>query len=411
MIRTTFFLLMVAGLQGVSLAADGLSPADAKILLKVLSPVTTGDRAVLAAELSQPQWRDQVKALLPEIEAAIKRHPKTRQLVDEVKEAGGKIRLGKGGPDWLRQAVGDRALQIFDRPQEIDFSDRRAQSQNPESRNEKVTDEWLSKLDGFDSLEHLNLTHCDLHGSGLRQVGTLTHLKSLDLSYTSIADDALAFLAGLVELENLSLASTECQGSGFAHLHTLKQLTSLDLSRTATDDVGVGQLKGLNELERLTIVKANFTDASAASFGALKSVKELELSSEHPACSDAVLSQLGELPLVALHLSGEQATVKGLSYVCGISTLRKLSLSQASNPMMPLVARMSALEALTINGKHVNDEGILQLIGAKSLKDLTVTAATGSISEETVKKLKTARPGIAITFRRVGMKPAKEPPK
>jgi hypothetical protein len=177
MIRTTFFLLTVAGFQGISLAADDLSPRDTKVLLKILSPDTTGDRATLVAELSRPQWRDQVKALLPEIEAAIVRHPKVRKLVDEVKEAGGKTKLGKGGPDWLREAVGDRAMDVFDRPQEIDFSDRRAQSQNPEARNEKVTDEWLSKLDGFDSLRHLNLTHCDLLGSGLRQVGTLTHLK------------------------------------------------------------------------------------------------------------------------------------------------------------------------------------------------------------------------------------------
>lgn len=403
--NTVFILLSVTHLQGIP--ADGLSPADTKVLQKLLSPDTTGDRAALVAELSQPQLRDQAKALLPEIEAAIARRPKIRQLVDEVKKAGGKTKLVKGGPDWLRKAVGDRVMEVFDRPQEIDFSDRRTQSQNPDARNEKITDAWLSKLDGFDSLQHLNLTHCDLRGSGLRHVGNLTHLKSLDLSYTPIADDALAFLAGLVELEHLSLASTACKGSGFGHLHALKNLTDLDLSRTPTDDTGVAQLKGLEKLERLTIVRANFTDASAASFGALKSLKELDLSSTDPACSDAVLSHLGGLPLVSLHLSGEQATVKGLSCVSGVPTLKSLTLSQASNPMVPVVAMMPALEALTINGKHLNDEGILHLIGAKSLKSLTVTAATSSISEETVKKLKAAHPGMALNFRRVGMKPAK----
>jgi hypothetical protein len=79
--------------------------------------------------------------------------------------------------------------------------------------------------------------------------------------------------------------------------------------------------------------------------------------------------------------------------------------------MMPLVAKMSALEALTINGKHLNDEGILQLIGAKSLKSFAVTAATDSISEQAVQKLKAAHPEMAMNFRRVGMKPAKGTPK
>lgn len=193
---------------------------DAALLKQILAKPSQE----LANRLSDADLRAKALDALPTIEEA----GRTRQLLAEIEKIGGTFEVAPGGPDWLREAVGDEAMKLFDVPVAIDLYNGNNPLKGKGGRNEIVNDAWLSKLAGLTTLTKLSISNCDVQGPGLKHIGGLTKLEDLNLTLTPVSDDGLAHLGNLTELRTLGLASTQCTGEGFRHLSGLKKLESVN---------------------------------------------------------------------------------------------------------------------------------------------------------------------------------------
>jgi len=111
-----------------------------------------------------------------------------------------------------------------------------------------TTDAGMSHLDGFASLEFLDLTSTRVTGAGLRSACHLPALASLRLQRTRITSDDLAQLKAFPQLICLDLSDTPITDAGLVHLKELPNLSSLALVGTPITDAG---LKHLAEVPRL----------------------------------------------------------------------------------------------------------------------------------------------------------------
>lgn len=76
------------------------------------------------------------------------------------------------------------------------------------------------------SLEILNLSHCDLHYKGLRQLCVLTRLKELNISYTKI--DKVDCIAQLTNLQYLNLRRCPIKAENLECLKYMTTITKLE---------------------------------------------------------------------------------------------------------------------------------------------------------------------------------------
>ena len=78
-----------------------------------------------------------------------------------------------------------------------DFSRRAARIETPLSVRSvllavaRVNDAWLERIAGLPDLRRLDVANADIRGPGLKHLGTLPSLESLNLTLTPITDDAL----------------------------------------------------------------------------------------------------------------------------------------------------------------------------------------------------------------------------
>jgi hypothetical protein len=90
-----------------------------------------------------------------------------------------------------------------------------------ELRRTKVTDEGLKHLRGMD-LEALDLSTTHIGDPGLAALGELDFpaLKTLALEHLNITDEGISHLANFKSLEFLSIAGTKVTKAGIKHLHS-----------------------------------------------------------------------------------------------------------------------------------------------------------------------------------------------
>ncbi|MFM7836100.1 MAG: hypothetical protein ACKPJD_30255, partial [Planctomycetaceae bacterium] len=107
-------------LDGV-LAILTTSPADQRLLQRLLSGDESIDRAAIIEQVSDQLLRERIVALLPEIERAIKARRGTLLLESKIAEAGGRLICTPSAPQWLYLATGDYGTEIFDVPTAVDM--------------------------------------------------------------------------------------------------------------------------------------------------------------------------------------------------------------------------------------------------------------------------------------------------
>ena len=74
---------------------------------------------------------------------------------------------------------------------------------------EKISDDGLKVLGSLKQLQTLDLSWCEITGKGLSHLGSAAALENLDLSYTKIQDEHLEPLLGLKQLKVLNVEMTE----------------------------------------------------------------------------------------------------------------------------------------------------------------------------------------------------------
>ncbi len=364
----------LTGILGLALAHCAV--ADDNPLAAILSPDAEIDRRAAIEALPDAALRGRLLKLLPEIEKTAAQRRRTVKLQAEVESAGGKIEFEPGGPDWLRKAAGDAAMELFSAPVSVDLYNGNNPLKGKGGRNEAVTDAWLAKLTGFSTLESLTLTNCAIEGEGLRHISGLTGLTALNLTLTPVTDPFLEHLSGLTQLRSLGLASAQCSGAGFAHLKALTHLDNVNFHFTPLDDEGLKAVCEVGVSGRLWFAHTHFTDAGAVHLAKLTNLKNCGIGSKSPESSGAAVAFLAELPLEELALLDRQASAAGVANAARIKTLKRLDVLHApdvGDEALRALAAMPVLEELKLtNSKEITDAGVAALAQSGSLKKVTL---------------------------------------
>ena len=196
--------------------------------------------------------------------------------IREIKRLGGGVSAQQGGPDWLRDWLGDERMQGFDAVNSVNFYKSEIDDQRLWCcrkladlkllflHKTKVTDDGIARLSGITSLTQITLGETSVSDAGLAHLKQLTKLKGLTLDHTRITDIGLQYLKGLPELELLSLEHTAVTDEGIRTCAAFKNLQSLQLSSTHVTDAGLVHLIGLANLERVDLLNTSVTDAGIA---------------------------------------------------------------------------------------------------------------------------------------------------
>lgn len=118
----------------------------------------------------------------------------------------------------------------------------------------KLTDASLSHLSNISSFGYLELGNNEITDAGLAHLAKIESIKALELKLNGMITDAgLAHLSGLTSLESLNLTRTQVTDAGLKHLYELKKLRRIDLSYTKVTLDGIFELrKHLPLLDRPT---------------------------------------------------------------------------------------------------------------------------------------------------------------
>jgi hypothetical protein len=151
--------------------------------------------------------------------------------VREIERAGGFVLSAHGGPEWLRQWLGDEWMKVAD---EVNFLD---------ASSSKFTDVEMVHVKELVGIRLLWLSSSQVTDSGLKHLAALKNLSHLDLRDTSVTDNGLGELSGLKRLDTLILDGTRVTDEGLKHLEGMHCLKHLSVRRTELSPDGVAELE------------------------------------------------------------------------------------------------------------------------------------------------------------------------
>ncbi len=264
-------------------------------------------------------------------------------------------------PAWARRALGDEYFQEVVR---VDLPGNRP-IQPPgvaDPVGAATARDQLACLDGLDRLESLYLTmYGPLGPEGAARLARLRRLKRLDLGDFDPA--AAAAVGHLDRLENLGISRPF--GPNFWGRATPAEIR-------ATRPVNLAFLDRLPRLRSLSIA----IPVDAAGLARIARIEGLEsLGLEAPGATDADLASLARL-----------------------TSLEKLSLSSATGITdlgLEKLAGLPRLESVDLPDSPITEAGLRALDRCPTLGSVRVSKAR--IDPETLRQLRAARPGRAIT--------------
>ncbi|MSR52944.1 MAG: hypothetical protein EXS09_06590 [Gemmataceae bacterium] len=363
---------------------------DAEVIRKLVKASTEG-KGISVEGITELKVRQDVNALIVELELYRPQYRRDLLLLEEIKRLGGKARLEVFAADWLRSMLPEEDLAIFARIVEIELnenSDGHA-TPKPKAMNDRVTDEWLKKLYGQEQLRGLQLSGTAVTSAGLVHLKDLTKLERLSVCLTAVDDEGLKHLAKLTKMKRMAVCSSKVTGSGFAHLEGMKEIESINLHSSPASDAGLEAIGKLTSLKRLEIVHTKVTDAglkhlagmvnlrqlhihgpetTAAALPYVGGLKELyELDVYDKAASNATCEQIGKLPkLRQLMLTNGPVDDAGVRHLSGLATLEELSLdsSKITDASVETIAGLKGLRKLRIRGTGISEGGLKKLQAA-----------------------------------------------
>jgi WD40 repeat protein/serine/threonine protein kinase/Leucine-rich repeat (LRR) protein len=209
----------------------------------------------------------------------------------------------------------------------------------------QVTDAGFRHIAGMKDLETLHATDTPSGDGALKHLKNLAKLRMLHAGNLT-TDNGLKHLGELHDLESLDLVTTQVTGSGFVHLHGLAKLEDLNLNGSPISDEGLRQLRGIPNLKELIL--------------------------ESPQVTEAGLAHLKDLPLTKLIVARMQVTDAGVEHVASLKQLQSLDLTdnKITDTGLEHLESLENLQELYINGTKVTAAGVARL--QKALPDCEI---------------------------------------
>jgi Leucine-rich repeat (LRR) protein len=159
----------------------------------------------------------------------------------EIGRAGGKCRITRDCPRWIKRIAGENFHSFLDRSRIVGV----------DMTGEKIDDLAVAALRGLTDVDYLSLEDSRVTEKGLEVVAGLKSLTKLNLRNTPVRD--FSRLEELPALEMLMVDFSKARDADFGTLARLPRLRQLSASRTQMSDAGVAELSKIKTLEELNI--------------------------------------------------------------------------------------------------------------------------------------------------------------
>jgi hypothetical protein len=144
------------------------------------------------------QWAQFRASRLGWLSNWVEKYVEQDSLVSEIQRRGGKVHIE--GVDWLRRSFGDDFSQVAEKLTGIEF--------HGASIDDRALD-WLSShRHSLSTLKSLDLSGTSVTDAGVQHVAAFPALRELDLSDTRVSSAALTVVRHLSELQWLGLHRT-----------------------------------------------------------------------------------------------------------------------------------------------------------------------------------------------------------
>ena len=229
------------------------------------------------------------------------------------------------------------------------WADRHGRVRNVSLERNGLAGPIPPELGGLTGLSSLALSFNDLTGPIPPQLGSLTNLRSLRLSFNELSGPIPPELGNLASVERFFIPGNSLTGPIPPELGNLASLTSLDLyNNRLTGDIPA-ELGRLARLESINLWGNELTGSIPRQFGDLTALEHLFLFDN--ALSGAIPRELGRLGNLRLLYLNDNALSGPVPRELGnLSMLERLRLSNnnLSGAVHPDLGRMSSLRVLSL---------------------------------------------------------------
>ncbi|QDU46355.1 hypothetical protein Mal52_48740 [Symmachiella dynata] len=173
------------------------------------------------------------------------RYYRTWQLVAGIEAHGGRVGFNQGGPQWLRDVVGDEWMKPFDAPEQVSWKKPRTSGAwtlpsisgvGSGPPKEKLTDavfiRYVVPLDDLHGIRTVVIDRSNLTHRSFKELAQFEHLEVLSLSDKAFDDEALGHFSMSFNLQKLFLSGTSISDEGLQHLYWLENLKVVSLYDT-----------------------------------------------------------------------------------------------------------------------------------------------------------------------------------
>jgi len=175
-----------------------------------------------------------------------------------------------------------------------------------------VSDKGLAEIGKMTQLKELSLSWTEITDKGLQVLQKLPNIERLSLhGANNISNDGLKEVARLKNLKHLELAGTNITDDGLKHIENLGHLKILDLRGLAIGDEGVETLSKIGSLQELLLIDTKITDSAVKSISILPNLEDLSIS--RTSVSDKAVPYLKQMKgLKCLSVQGAKLTPGGI---------------------------------------------------------------------------------------------------
>lgn len=183
----------------------------------------------------------------------------------KIATAGGKCKIERRIPAWLRMIAGDEFHTMLDQSVITEVT----------MEGENIGDAEVSKVVAANGLETLTIDNCKATSVCLNDVAKLKSLKSLTLSQTQVTD--LSALAALPNLEKLDLNFSAVRDENLSSLGQFPKLHYLNVRGLMITDKGVVEIAKCSKLDYIHLGGAHLSPTGLQPLKVLKELKSIVL--------------------------------------------------------------------------------------------------------------------------------------
>jgi Leucine-rich repeat (LRR) protein len=259
-----------------------------------------------------------------------------------------------------------------------------------------ISDEGLSALTGLRKLRSLHIDENDVKGPGFKHLGALTsledlsyspergrtltitshihhltalkYLKTLALRFCTVGADGLKPIGQMTNLESLDFLEAEINSPALEHLKGLTKLRKLDLGGNRISDADMVHIGSMTELRYLDVGSGNLTGDGLKHVAKLDRLERIDLPRS---LRDDDLQHLSTLTKLKWLRVGENTTDKGLAHIEPLRNLEELFLSsRITSAGLKHLEGLTRLRRLEFEGDGVTFSQAMKLLVDKQKRSV-----------------------------------------